>query len=85
MPTSLYFKGSERQCIVVELRLQYGGQIFHDSFETYNTILRRIFTAFDRKVAFQNYIFGWIRFENRLFFQILSNDDKKCNTNSTVN
>ena len=38
--------------MVVELSMQYCGQILWDSFETYKTILRRIFTEFDRKVDF---------------------------------
>ena len=49
------------------LSMQHCGQILQDSLETYKTILRRIFTEFDRKVDFQNHLFGWIRFENRFF------------------
>ena len=61
----MFFKGSDWLCKVVELSMQYCGQIFEGSFETYKTILRRIFTEFDHKVDFQNHLFGWIRFENR--------------------
>ena len=53
--------------MVVELSVQNCGKILKDSIETYETILRRIFTEFDRKVDFQNYLFGWIRFENCFF------------------
>ena len=35
----------------------------------------QIFTEFDRKVDFQNHLFGWILFENR-FFKLLNKDDK---------
>ena len=52
------FKGSDRLCKVVELSMQYCGQILKDLFETYKTILRRVFTEFDRKVDFQNIFFG---------------------------
>ena len=31
------------------------------------TFLRGIITEFDRKVEFQNHLFGWIRFEKRFF------------------
>ena len=62
--------------MVVELSMQYYGQIIYDSFDAYKTILRRIYTEFDRKVDFQNYLFGWICFEN-CFFKLLNNDDKK--------
>ena len=31
------FKGSGRQCMVVELRMQYCGELCWDSFETYIT------------------------------------------------
>ena len=56
--------------MVVELRMQSCGQILWDSFETYKTILRRIFTEFDRKVDFQNHLYGWIRYEIRFFLII---------------
>ena len=57
-------KGSDRLCMVVELSMQSCGQILWDSFETNKTILRRIFTEFDRKVDCQNHLFGWmIRFK----------------------
>ena len=61
------FKGSDRLCMVVELSMQYCGQILKNLLMTYKTILRRIFTEFDRKVEFQNHLFVWIRFENRFF------------------
>ena len=60
--------------MVVELSMQYCGQILQDSFETYKTILLRIFTEFDRKVDFQNHLFGWISFDN-WFFKLLNIDD----------
>ena len=44
--------------MAVELSMQYCGQILYDSFETYKTILLRIFTEFDRKVDFQNHLLG---------------------------
>ena len=47
--------------------MEYCGQIFKDSFETYKTFLRRIFTEFERKVDVQNHEFGWVRFQNRFF------------------
>ena len=65
--------------------MQYCGQILKDSFETYKTILRYIFTEFDRKVDFQNNLFGRIRFEHGFFFKLLNNDDKKCKQNFKVN
>ena len=34
------FKGSDRQCMVIELRFQYHREFFQDSFETYQTFLR---------------------------------------------
>ena len=33
-------KGSDRLCMVVELRMQYSGEILKNSFETYKTFLR---------------------------------------------
>ena len=56
------FKGSDRLCKVFELSMQNCGQIIENSLKTYKTILRRIFTEFDRKVVFQNHLFGWKRF-----------------------
>ena len=56
------FKGSDRQCIVVELRMQYCEDIFKHSFETYET--------FPSKVDVQNHTFGELRFENR-FLKII--------------
>ena len=38
-----------------ELNMEYCGQIFWDSFETF---LRRIFSEFERKVDVQNHEFG---------------------------
>ena len=64
--------------------MQYCGQIFQDSFKTYKTILRRIFTEFERKVDFQNCRFGH-GYVLRIVFLLLNNDDTKCNKNSTVN
>ena len=32
-----FVKGSDWQCMVVELRMQYFGEIFQDSLETYKT------------------------------------------------
>ena len=51
--------------MVVELSMLYSGQIFFDSFETYKTVLRRIFTEFKSKVDVQKHEFGWVRFQNR--------------------
>ena len=45
-----YCKGSDWECMVVELNMQYCGHIFKNSFETYKTFLKRIFTGFERKV-----------------------------------
>ena len=45
-------------------RTEYG--VFQDLM-TYKTFLRPIFTEFDRKVDFQNHLFGRIRCENRFF------------------
>ena len=50
--------------MVVELSMQYCGQILQDSFETYKPFLWCIITEFDRKVDYQNHLFGWKRFEN---------------------
>ena len=36
--------------MVVELNMKYCGHIFKNSFETYKTFLKRIFTGFERKV-----------------------------------
>ena len=49
--------------------------LFKDSFE--KTFLRLIFTEFERRVDVQNHEFGWIRFQNRIFFKLLNNDDEK--------
>ena len=76
------FKGSDRQCIVVKLNMQYCGQIFKDLFETYKMFLRRIFTEFERKVIFK--IMNFDGYVLRIGFLKLSyNDDKKCKQNST--
>ena len=61
--------------MVVELNMQYCAQFFQDSFETYKTFLRRIFTDFGRKVDVQNHEFGWVRVQNR-FFKLLNNNEK---------
>ena len=45
--------------MVVELSMQYCGQILQDSYETYKTFLRCIITEFGRKVDFQNNLF-WV-------------------------
>ena len=37
------FKGSERQCMVIKLRMQYCGEFFQESLETSETFLRCIF------------------------------------------
>ena len=60
-------KGGTGYVMVVELSMQYCGQILQDSFETNKTILKCIFSKFDRKVDFQNNLFWWTRFENRFF------------------
>ena len=44
-----------------------------------------IITKFEPKVDFQNHPFRWLRFENRFLKNLLNNDDKKSNKNSTVN
>jgi len=62
-------KGSDRQCMVVELSMQY----FWDSFETFP---RCIITEFECKVDVKNHEFGWVCFQNR-FFYLLNNDDEK--------
>ena len=77
-------KGSDRQCMVVELKMQYCGKTFQKSFETYKTFPRCIITEFERKVDVQNHQFEWVRFQNR-FFKSLNNDDEKGNKNVTVN
>ena len=46
---------------------------------------RCIINEFECKVDVQNHEFGWIRLQNRFFFKLLNNDDKKCKQNSTVN
>ena len=51
----------------IELSMQDCRDIFKESFETYTTILRCIFTEFERKVAFQNHLFELIRFKNCFF------------------
>ena len=40
-------------------------RFFRIHWKHIKTILRLIFTEFDRKTDFQNHLFGWIRFENR--------------------
>ena len=40
------------------------------------TFPRYIITEFERKVDFQNHPFGWLRFENRFFSELLNNDEK---------
>ena len=62
--------------MVVELSMQYCGQItfLRDKYFRVHlrhlTFLRCIITQFDRKVDFQNHLFGWLRFENRFFLII---------------
>ena len=74
------FKGSDRLCKVVELSMQYCGQILKDSFETYKTdvYLLTLIAKFDFQIIFLG---GYVL---RTFFKLLNNDDKKCNKNSTV-
>ena len=62
----LTIKGNDRECIKVELSMQYCRKIFSDSSETYETFLRLLTTEFERKVDVQNHELGWIRFRNRL-------------------
>ena len=54
------FKGSDRQCMVVKLSMQYCGQ-----FETYKTFPRCIITEIECIVDVQNHEFVRIRFQNR--------------------
>ena len=44
-----FFKGSDRLCQVVELRMQCCGKLLLDSFETYNTFERSVNPDFERK------------------------------------
>ena len=62
-----WVKGSDRQCMVVELRLQYCRKSFQDSFETYQTFPLCIITEFERKVDVKNHPFQWLSFEKRVF------------------
>ena len=78
MARKIGFKGSDRQCMVVALSMQYCGNFCQGSFETHKTFLRRIFTKFKRKVDVKNHEFGWVRFQNG-FFKLLNNDDKNVN------
>jgi len=64
------FKGSDRQCMVVELSMQCCGQVFWDSFETYKTFQRCIITEFACKVDVKNYEFEWDVFRID-FFKII--------------
>ena len=68
--------------MVVELRMQYCGQVHQDSFETYKTFLRCIITEFVRKVDFQNRPFGGYVL-GIVFLKLLNKDDKKCKKKST--
>ena len=62
-----WVKGSDRQFMVVELRLQHCMKSFQDSFETYQTFPLCIITEFERKVDVKNHPFGQLGFENRFF------------------
>ena len=61
-------KVTDRLCKVVKLSMQCCGQILLDSFKTYKTCPRCIITEFECIVNIQNHEFGWVRFQNRLFF-----------------
>ena len=61
-------KGSEPQCMVVELSMQYCREMFLD------LLLLLLFMCpiceinqFECKVDVQNYEFGWVHYENRVF------------------
>ena len=65
--------------MVVELRLQYCGKFFRIHLRHIKTILRRIFTEFNRKTDFQNHLFGWVRFENRFYNCQITTKQKSYN------
>ena len=53
-----YFKGSDRQCKVVELNMQCCGKLILDSFETYKTFSRSVNPEFELKFDVKNCYFG---------------------------
>ena len=54
----LTIKGNDRECIKVELSMQYCRKNFSDSSETYKTFPRYLITEFESKVDVQNHPFG---------------------------
>ena len=52
-------KGSDRQCIVVDLRMKYFGNFFYESFETYETSSRCIFVCKSANLIFK-IIIDWL-------------------------
>ena len=69
---NIFVKGSDRQCMVVELSMQYCKKSFLKSFDTQKTFPRCMITEFERKVDVQNHQFGWVRFENRFLKKIIN-------------
>ena len=71
------FKGSDRLCKVVELSMQYCGQILQDSFETFEMVTRSINPEFERNVDVQTQYFWVDTFSELFFFKLLNIDDEK--------
>ncbi len=70
---SFLFIETDRLC----MSMQCCGQTLYDSFETYETFPRCIITGFECIVDAKNHEFGWIRFQNRVFFNYLITTMKK--------
>ena len=62
---------------VVELSMQYCGQILQDLFKTYETVTRSINPEFERKVDVQTQYFWVDTFSELVFSKLLNNDDEK--------
>ena len=73
--------------MVVELRMQFCGECFQDSFETYESLylMMYIIIDFQCKVDVQ-IIYSWVAgYVFKEFFKLLNSDDKKYKRKSTVN
>ena len=72
--------------MVVELRMQFCGECFQDSFETYESLylMMYIIIDFQCKVDVQ-IIYSWVVTFLKEFFKLLNSDDKKYKRKSTVN
>jgi len=82
MKSFVVFKESDRQCMVVELRLQYYWELFLGFIWDLTDVFCCIFKMQYLKSSLIVH-FGW--FWESVLFKLCNDDHEKCKKNSTVN